>query len=224
MQRLDLAGRRFGRLTVVEFSHVKNQATFFLCRCDCGREKTIRGAYLSEGDTKSCGCLQKEAARKMGLSTKKPHRDTMAHRCWSGMKQRCFNKNSKLYIGYGGRGITVCKRWLKFDNFFADMGERPPGMQIERRDNNGNYCPENCYWATRKQQQRNRRPTLYVQFRGKREPLSKLCEEAGVKYQTAYFRLRNGLTIEEVLAAPAKPYEIKKRHGCPKGKLKSSWN
>ncbi len=115
------------------------------------------------------------------------------------MRSRCVLKNTRFYKGYADRGITVCDRWSVFVNFLEDMGERPEGLTLERRDNDKGYDKENCYWATNKQQMRNRRRTLKVTWKGKERSLSEWCELLGINYQTAFARLRDGKPISYVL-------------------------
>jgi hypothetical protein len=120
------------------------------------------------------------------------------------MKQRCQNRNYHSWETYGGRGITVCERWQKFENFLADMGEPPKGASIDRIDNNGNYEPSNCRWATPKAQQRNRRVTRMLTFEGKKQPLAELAERFGIQRRTLVARIRTGWTVEDALTRPVR--------------------
>jgi len=187
---IDLAGQRFGRLTVV--SRAKNSkegSSRWNCECDCGGTTMASCHDLRSGHTRSCGCLSRDRAREAHLSHGMC--GTSTHGIWKTMRQRCMNPNNPGYKNYGDRGITVCERWDKFENFYEDMGERPKGMSIDRRDNNGNYCPENCSWDTRKNQSRNTRRTILIEYQGKTQCMKAWSEELGIKYMTLWYRLRD---------------------------------
>lgn len=156
---IDLTGQKFGRLLADKYiDKDKNGISMWQCKCDCGNIKIVRGLSLKNGDTKSCGCLQKE--RSILKNTRHGYSHLQIYYIWNNMVQRCTNINHKQYKDYGGRRIKVCKRWMKFENFYKDVGNPPDGLTLDRVDNNGNYCLKNHRWATPKEQANNRRTSL----------------------------------------------------------------
>lgn len=155
MRLVDLTGKKFGKLTVIERTENIGNRVAWLCKCDCGNEKVVRGDDLKTGNTKSCGCYRDEFKRVHGHNTKR-HGRTPEYTSWNHMMQRCYNPKNNMYEFYGAKGVTVCERWHEFKNFIEDMGEKPStGHTIDRIDVYGNYEPSNCRWATREQQDRN---------------------------------------------------------------------
>jgi hypothetical protein len=160
--RANLTGQRFGRWSVIGFSHIgKFDRSYWSCRCDCGTERVVVAQRLKEGGSKSCGCLAREVT--VALKTTHGHnrvsKRTSEYNSWVGMINRCTNPKHRSFKEYGGRGIKVCKRWRRsFAAFLEDMGPRPtPQHTIDRKNNDGGYTKRNCRWATRSQQNLNRR-------------------------------------------------------------------
>jgi hypothetical protein len=199
----DITGQTFGRLTVLRRSGSVCGMAAWECRCVCGNECRAVGCNLRSGHTQSCGCLQKERAaersRTHGLTS------TREYWIWSAMMERCENPNSAGFVRYGARGIRVCERWRKFENFYADMGPRPSRKHsIERVDNEKGYEPSNCCWATAAVQANNRRSTHKLTFLGKTQNVKQWAEDLGVKPGALYARLDRGWPVERALSVPVR--------------------
>lgn len=198
---VDLTGQKFNRLLVLVYAGKSANNSFqFLCRCDCGKEIVTRGCHLKNGFVKSCGCYRREASAAKGrLSIKHGQCFTPAYSSWSAMKFRCSNPNHRAYPQYGGRGIFVCDRWIVFENFLADMGERPMGRTLDRIDNNRGYEPGNCQWSTHKEQSRNRGVNHRIELNGTSLSIAEWSEKTGINYSTIKERVRRGWSASRCL-------------------------
>lgn len=199
----NLSGQKFGRYTVIKLhdKRANRGQTLWVCRCDCGNERLVMSQNLTRGNSKSCGCLCRENTSKANSThrlTKHP-----AYKSWLSMRKRCYGNDPHAYKYYGSRGIKMCERWNKFENFWEDMNSTwKDGLEIDRIDNDGNYCPENCRWATRKEQVRNTRFTHWVEFKGQRKSVAEWSEITGIPYGTLHSRVYTGWTGERALTQP----------------------
>ena len=201
----DLTGACFGRLSVIKRGPAINGETRWWCACSCRRACVlVRSACLLRERTQSCGCLRREKAATLG-SSRRIHglRDTPEYGVWCAMRRRCSDETDPFYPCYGGRGIRVCEEWKQdFATFIREMGRRPAGCSIERLDNDGGYCAQNCVWVEAKRQARNRRSTAWVQCDGRVASLADAAETAGVPYKRAWKMMRRGERFIRV-GAPA---------------------
>lgn len=200
---VDLTGQKFCRLIVIQRMNINKWGNYcWLCECDCGQKKIISGGNLKSGAIKSCGCLQIEKVTKH--SHYENNKQSKTYTAWASMLKRCTNPNHRFYHNYGGRGITVCKKWRKFENFLEDMGEVLEGYQIDRIDNNKGYCKSNCRWVTSKINNRNRRNNHLETFNGKTQCVAAWAEEFDVNGDALLARLNYGWSIEKTLTTPIK--------------------
>lgn len=198
---IDYSGQTFWRLKVISYAGRGDGATLWNCVCECGKETVVAGPKLKCGFTKSCGCLCHERLAKFNTTHGRAH--TPIHNAWKTMKARCSNKKNKSFPRYGGRGITVCERWMTFENFLSDMGDRPDKTySIERLDNNRGYEPGNCVWAKAKTQGRNKSNNRLISACGTTLTLSEWCEMTGLGPSTISDRIKRGWDVEDALTTP----------------------
>jgi hypothetical protein len=199
---IDLTGQRFGKLVALYCAgRAKDRHYHWVCRCDCGKERSFGSQRLRRNHATHCGCSSKRDGNPSHGLSRSPE-----HKIWCGIRGRCSNPNHSSFPKYGARGITVCERWLKFENFLADMGPRPSSKHsIDRIDPNGNYEPGNCRWASQTEQANNKRNTRLVMYRGEQMPLTDAVREAGsvIHYETAWGRIRQGWPIAAALETPS---------------------
>ena len=208
---IDLTGKRFGRLIVIKrMNNDKWGRAQWLCLCECQKKKIVPGNNLRRGDTKSCGCLRKEATGQRATKHGYSQIQSKTYRAWKHMRSRCNNPRDKDYCHYGGRGITICEEWEKFENFLKDMGEVPEGYQIDRIDNNKRYCRSNCQWTTAKINNRNKRNNLYFTYKNKTQLLIEWAEEFNICPYVLGSRTRRGWSLEKALTTPIRKRRKKK--------------
>lgn len=209
----NLTGRRYGRLVVLDRAPnyesgclARRSHVAWRCKCDCGAEVVVRTYGLTSGLTQSCKCRQRDTVRRRntthGYASRKDQ--PPEYGVWALMKSRCLNQKNKSFAYYGGRGITVCDRWLDFEPFYADMGPRPsPEHSIERVDNSLGYEPDNCVWATDFEQMNNTRRNVYLEAFGKRQSVAQWARELGMSDRVLHARLvRHNWTVEKALTVP----------------------
>lgn len=209
-KKLSLIGKHFGRLKVISALPRKRFpcGSYYyrvLCLCECGVICEKRLGNIASGKTVSCGCYHRENHTRHGHSAGVGQSKTYVS--WAAMWDRCTNPRSSAYLNYGGRGITVCERWRKFPTFLEDMGERPAGKTLDRKNVNGPYCPSNCKWSTFIEQMHNQRKNRHFTIRGVRGCLSELCRHFGVNVGTVSARLRRGWS-EEIAFTRAPKFSV----------------
>lgn len=185
-------GQRFGRWIAVSEAPRRGESRLWLCICDCGARKEVWMDSLISKKSTSCGCFQQEQLLK--ANTRHGMSDSPEFWAWVQMIERCTNDRNESFDHYGGRGISVCEIWrTSFEAFLADMGKRPSGKHsLERNNNDGNYEPDNCRWASRKEQARNTTRSRKVEWRGQTKTIAEWAEEFGVSYDTVRHRVRMG--------------------------------
>ncbi|WP_163006084.1 hypothetical protein [Methylobacterium brachiatum] len=190
---LQIAGQRFGRLLVMNYDRTEFGITFWRCQCDCGSEKIVRGLHLTNGHTRSCGCMRKEfrgPPRKHGHTVGKKY--SLEYRSWSSMLQRCYYKKHIGYANYGAKGITVCPTWVNsFEQFLADMGPRPAkNYTLDRIESDQGYSKSNCRWATGREQAFNKKGVHYIDIDGQPIPVRFAAEALGISHQVVGKKIR----------------------------------
>lgn len=196
---IDLTGQRFGRLIAVRLSTPSHGTSRWECKCDCGGKSITTTTHLRSGRTLSCGCFARDNSRR--VHTIHGFSETPEWNAWASMKKRCDAPNTKHYANYGGRGIHVCERWKSFANFFADMGPRPSTKHsIDRVDNNGNYSPENCRWATMTEQNNNKRRSVRIYYAGQSLTFVELSIALNIPKKTLQMRYYTGKRDAELFS------------------------
>lgn len=202
-KRKKMIGKKFGRLLVLSEAEKRNSYhPRWNCVCECGKMVDVLGYHLRSGATKSCGCLSVDWSREN--ATKHGHHGEPTYWRWNGMRDRCNNPKNKHWKDYGGRGIKCCERWDSFENFLADMGERPKGMQLDRIDNNKGYSKENCRWVTCSQNGRNKRDSIYLTFNGETKHIKEWAERTGIPYDSIRNRIKHGWEVDRILTQPTR--------------------
>lgn len=197
----DLTGQRFGRLTVICRKGSKNGHVAWLCKCECGKTKVIRSCDLVNGKSTSCGCYHNEMVAQITKSHGQSN--SRLYTIHNLMLQRCFQPKATHYKHYGGRGISVCDEWkYSFESFYkwAMANGYSDELSIDRIDVNGNYCPENCRWATRKEQANNKSSNRFITYNGQTHTVSEWAEITGISREAIRGRLKRGWTIEKALS------------------------
>jgi hypothetical protein len=213
MRVVDLTGQRFGLLTVVDRRGSIGGEAAWRSRCDCGGENVTRGSLLRKGKTKSCGCIVIHHGAITHGHAAHGATPSRAYQTWRQMRARCSNPKHHNFPRYGGRGVAVCERWQSFENFLADMGERPAGTSLDRIDNDRGYEPGNCRWATTADQNRNRSDTRRLTIGNRTMSTSEWAHENGLLPQTVYKRLNSGWSVVDAVSRPSRrPYAVGGRH------------
>lgn len=203
-------GNTYGRLTVISQTASVNEKAAWLCACSCGNSKVVTGDGLRTGRVVSCGCYRSECYGKNSITHGMAR--TPTYRSWQEMRTRCSDPTSVSFPNYGERGVKVCRRWKKFENFLADMGIRPVGTSLDRRNVNKGYSKSNCRWATRVEQNRNKRSNVMVRYNRTTKCLSAWCEELNIPYPRTYNRIViNGWSPKKAFETPFVKHSDRRR-------------
>lgn len=211
MKFIDISGQRFGRLVVVGRAGAVPGSTTWHCVCGCGVKTIVRGCLLKAGHTKSCGCIKTENMTTLNVSRiTHGQSNSPEWNSWQAMIVRCTRKSTNYYANYGGRGITVCPKWRhSFETFLKDMGPRPRGTTLDRYPHNaGNYEPDNCRWATPKEQANNTRTNKYLEFQGERLTIAQWCDRLAISRSTVVRRLKKTWAIDRVLTPSTATFHV----------------
>jgi len=218
---VDITGVKFGRLTPLGISgHRKNYPSQYcwFCKCDCGNIISVGRGDLVSKNTSSCGCLASESKKSVNTIHGHDRKGIVekTYKIWTSMRQRCRNPNDTSYHGYGGRGINVCDRWDSYANFINDMGPRPVGTSIDRINNDGDYEPSNCRWATKSEQSNNKRTSRFIEIDGIKMTMSEWELKMGLNVGMVSRRIKSGWPPEMAVLTPIKRlnrYCYAKRNG-----------
>lgn len=201
MKQENLSNQKFNKLTAIEFAFKKDNKRFWRCICECGNQTFVNVYNLKHNKVRSCGCQKRE--NLIMRSTKHSMRNTKIYNVWKGIKSRCYNKNSKAFINYGKRGISMCSEWKNdftiFYNWSIENGYHE-GLTIDRIDNNGNYEPANCRWVDRLTQNNNTRSTKHYIYKGQDYTLSDLSLKFKINRNTLKSKLRRGVDLEDIIS------------------------
>jgi hypothetical protein len=212
----DLTNKKFGYLTVIKRApdHIQSNGrhrTKWVCKCQCGNKTIVGTDQLVGNRTRSCGCYHIKRATEANI--KHNMAETRIYRIWHNVKTRCFNKNSPRYKDYGARGIRICNEWLDFKTFYRDMSESynkhckkygEKNTTLDRKNNNKNYCKENCKWSTFKEQANNKRDTHYITFNGETLSIAQMARKYSIPSGTLYRRINDGWKVEKAMTKPLK--------------------
>ncbi|MEY8517192.1 AP2 domain-containing protein [Lachnospiraceae bacterium 29-84] len=212
-KRIDLTGQKFERLKVISYAGMnKNRKALWECECKCGNVKIILGESLRLGKTKSCGCLSNEKASKAlhDFNTTHGESRTRIYTIWNNMMQRVLNKNNKRYKDYGGRGIGICEDWKDFENFrkWALVNGYNDELTLDREDNDGDYCPQNCRWVDWDTQRNNKQQSRKINYKGETKTITQWAKECGISRETIRDRINAGWSIEKALETPARKKKV----------------